>query len=44
MVNKAIYFFSLICYNFYGDNMDIKDLRDTILLLQDKVNIIWRLL
>lgn len=44
MAIKAIYFFLRICYNLYGDNMDIKNIRETILLLQEKLNDIWRLL
>lgn len=44
MVIKAIYFFCEVCYNFYGDNMDIKNMKDTVLLLKDKIDDIWRLL
>ena len=44
MVNKAISFFNILCYNYYGDNMDTKELKSEILLLEEKLNNIWRLL
>ena len=44
MVNKAISFFYFLCYNYNGDNMDTKELKSKILLLEEKLNNIWRLL
>lgn len=46
MVNKTISFFYFLCYNYYGDynNMDTKELKSEILLLEEKLNNIWRLL
>lgn len=44
MVNKAISFFYFLWYNYYGDNMDTKELKSEILLLEEKLNNIWRLL
>lgn len=44
MVNKDISFFYFLCYNYYGDNMDTKELKSEILLLEEKLNNIWRLL
>ena len=43
MVNKAISFFCFLCYNYYGDynNMDTKELKSEILLLEEKLNNIW---
>ena len=35
MVNKAISFFYFLCYNYYGDNMDTKELKSEILLLEE---------
>ena len=40
----AISFFYFLCYNYYGDNMDTKELKSEILLLEEKLNNIWRLL
>lgn len=39
-----ILFFDKLCYNFYGENMDNKDVLNKIDILSDKVNTIWRLL
>ena len=44
MVIKAIYFFVDLCYNFYGDNMDSKNIESTIDKLLEQVEVIWRLL
>ena len=39
-----ILFSHKLCYNFYGENMDIKDILNKIEGLNNKVNTIWRLL
>lgn len=44
MEYKSISFFALLCYNFYGDNMEVKNIKDELLILKNKINDIWRLL